>query len=167
MFGRKIQIANTGVSTKISPQFAFKPLASPDAAMQGHAVEPDDVPAPAGAGGAPPSAADNTRKVPAEDGVSGNDQTGVLELIRSVPVRNQASPGTRTPMIGWAREGTDGRWRPRTKNSKVSDLMSLYHGTSISVLFSDDQDYQVCIVIFRPAHLFAVPFGPMYPKQVG
>jgi hypothetical protein len=150
MFGTQIQIANTGVSAKTSPPIATKHLASPDAGatMQGLALKQDVVPASAGAHW---SAADDTRKVAAKDGVFGHDQMSGPELIRSVPVRNQPNPGSRTPMIGWAREGTDRRWRPRTKNSRVSDLMSLYHGTSISLLFSNDEDYQVCILIFYPA----------------
>jgi hypothetical protein len=66
------------------------------------------------------------------------------DLIRSVPVQSLAIlRGAGTPSIGWGREGVGKRWRPRTKNSEVSDLMSLYRGTSISVLVSNDEHYQV------------------------
>ena len=66
------------------------------------------------------------------------------DLIRSVPVQSLAIwRGAGTPSVGWGREGIGKRWSPRTKNSEVSDLMSLYGGTSISVLVSNDEHYQV------------------------
>ena len=77
-------------------------------------------------------------------GIGVEKKTGASDIIRCLPVQSQAIfENAPTPLIGWGREGLDRRWRPRTKNSKVSDIMSLYRGTTISVLVSNDEHYQV------------------------